>query len=91
MNEVETASNGPTANLIPYDAWLYDRRTSRVTGWRYRKSGLIATINIFGRVYVSRDEIAKFERRALAGEFSREHARPAPPKKGKGKKAEAAA
>jgi hypothetical protein len=38
--------------------------------------GLIETVNIFGRVYVSQKAIEEFERRAAAGEFSKEHVTP---------------
>ena len=82
MTSLATQSNEPTANLsrlaglVAFDKWLEERGTTRCTGWRYRKAGLIETVNIFGRVYVSRDEIARFEARAMAGEFTKAHANP---------------
>jgi hypothetical protein len=63
-------------DLLAYDAWLESIPISPATGWRWRKRGLIETINIYGRVYVSRSAIAEFERRAAAGEFSRAHVTP---------------
>jgi hypothetical protein len=33
-------------------------------------------VNIFGKLYITRDEIAKFERRALAGEFHKDATTP---------------
>jgi hypothetical protein len=42
-------------------------------GFRWRKElPWLKVINIFGRLYVSRDTIAEFERRALDGEFQKQ-------------------
>lgn len=43
---------------------------SSVTLWRFRKKGFLRTINICGRHYVLRSEIARFNARAAAGEFA---------------------
>ena len=64
------------SDLIAYDQWLASLPISAATGWRWRRRGWIATINIAGRVYVSRRDIAEFERRAAAGEFAKEHVTP---------------
>ena len=69
---------GPT-NLFSFDGFLQGKGLTRTTGYRYRKQGLLATVNVFGRLYITRDEIEKFERRAIAGEFSRPGAQPTPP------------
>lgn len=50
------------------------------TAWRWRKSGMLQTININGRQYVPAKEILKFNRRAAAGEFEKEHKTPQPAK-----------
>jgi hypothetical protein len=63
-------------DLIAYDAWLASLPISAATGWRWRKRGWIPTVNIAGRVYISRSAIAEFERRAAAGEFAQEHITP---------------
>ena len=68
----ETQSNANPSNLYSFDEYLRGRNLTRTTGWRYRQQGLIHTVNIFGRLYVTRDEIAAFERRAIAGEFHKE-------------------
>src|SRR5438128_9437534 len=39
--------------------------------WRYRKKGRLATINICGRQYSLRSEIARFHARAAAGELAK--------------------
>jgi hypothetical protein len=66
----------PASNLIPFDRWLNSIDKTPATGWRWRQRGWIATVNICGRVYISRDEIKRFEERAAAGEFSKIHATP---------------
>lgn len=56
--------------LFSFVGWLQGRGLTRCTGYRYRKQGLIKTVNVFGRLYVARSEIESFERRALNGEFT---------------------
>jgi hypothetical protein len=43
---------------------------SAVTLWRYRKKGMLTTVNICGRQYILRAQIARFNERAAAGEFA---------------------
>ena len=77
MSEAATSTgnnNKHVSNLVPWDDWLKSIGLDRSTGHRYRKAGLIAATNIFGRLYLTRDEIARFESRALAGEFARKFA-----------------
>ncbi|MFZ0615522.1 MAG: hypothetical protein WAN16_03615 [Chthoniobacterales bacterium] len=64
--------NNQIGNLIPFDAWLASLGKSRVTGWRWRNAGLVKTVNVFGKLYVTREEVTRFETRAIAGEFSRD-------------------
>jgi hypothetical protein len=66
-----------TSDLVSYDKWLSDVAITATTGWRWRKRGIIRTINIYGRLYVSRQQIADFELRAAAGELARENKIPA--------------
>jgi len=37
------------------------------------KARKFETVNIYGCVYISRDEIARFEQGATAGEFAKRH------------------
>ena len=69
-------STRPLSSLIPFHRWLESIRRTPATGWRWRRDGLIATQNVCGRVFVSRQAIADFERRAVAGEFAKEHVTP---------------
>jgi len=64
------------SDLVAYDEWLKQVGITHATGWRWRKRGWIPTVNICGRVYVSRSAIAEFERRAGASEFAKEHVTP---------------
>jgi hypothetical protein len=43
---------------------------------RWRKKGMLATVNICGRHYVLRSEIARFNARASAAEFARQPNQP---------------
>ena len=66
-----TPCNADPSNLFCFYKYLEGRNLTRTTGYRYRRQGLIETIEIFGRLYISRQEIEKFERRALDGEFTK--------------------
>ena len=60
-------------NLASFDAWLASLAKTRATGFRWRKQyPWLKTVNIFGKLYISRDVIAEFERRALAGELAKD-------------------
>ena len=65
-------SHETAGNLVSFDGWINSLDKTRTTGWRWRKDGLIKSVNIFGKLYITREEITKFERRALAGEFYKE-------------------
>jgi hypothetical protein len=69
----QSISGESVSNLLAFERWLKDIGKTAATGWRWRKRGWILTVNIAGRVYVSRHAIAEFERRAIAGEFAKEH------------------
>ena len=72
-----TASNADPCNLFSFDKFLRGLNLTRTTGYRYRSDGVLKTINVYGRLYITREEIEKFERRAIAGEFSKEVKTPA--------------
>jgi hypothetical protein len=74
----------PLTELVPeelqppmaLDAFIERMGISRRTAWMWRKKNLLRTVNIYGRIYVPAKEIAEFNRRAAAGEFSQEHKTP---------------
>jgi hypothetical protein len=49
---------------------------SPTTVWRFRKKGFLRTINICGRHYILRSEIATFNARAASGEFATAYRQP---------------
>lgn len=65
-----------TTNLVLFNDLLRGLGRSESTGWRWRKEGLIATVNLCGKLYVTREEIRKFEARVISGEFSKPIAPP---------------
>jgi hypothetical protein len=69
-------------NLVAYERYLEEIDKTKTTGWRMRQRGWIETINICGRIYVTRAAIAEFERRAAAGEFAKIHKTPSRASKG---------
>jgi hypothetical protein len=61
---------------IALDKFIEQSGLSPVTVWRYRRAGWLNTLNICGRHYLTRAEIARFNARAAAGEFARQPVRP---------------
>ena len=66
-----------TEPMMSLDKFIEQTGLSAVTVWRYRRKGMLATVNICGRHYILRAEIARFNQRASAGEFAKppNHAR----------------
>ena len=60
-----------TEPMMSLDKFIEQTGLSAVTLWRYRKKGMITTVNICGRQYILRSEIARFNQRAAAGEFAK--------------------
>lgn len=50
-----------------------DEGVSEVTIYRRVKAGLLVKVNINGRAYITLESLSEFYRRALAGDFAREH------------------
>jgi hypothetical protein len=67
---------------IALDKFIEQSGLSAVTVWRYRCAGWLNTLNICGRHYLTRSEIARFNARAAAGEFAK---KPTTPKRRCGK------
>jgi hypothetical protein len=60
-----------TEPMMSLDKFIEETGLSAVTVWRYRRKGMLATVNICGRLYILRAEIARFNQRAAAGEFAK--------------------
>jgi len=61
---------------LALDKFIEQSGLSAVTVWRYRRAGWLNTLNICGRHYLTRSEIARFNERAAAGEFAKQPTRP---------------
>jgi hypothetical protein len=48
-----------------------DEGTSAITIWRRVRAGLLTSVNIAGRPYITLESLAEFYRRAAAGEFAK--------------------
>jgi hypothetical protein len=69
-------STSDGATIQSFASFLQALGRDPITGWRWRKAGMITTVNIAGRQYITAEAIAEFKRRAEAGEFAREHKTP---------------
>jgi hypothetical protein len=74
----------PASPIILFDRFLESLGVTSSTGWRWRKSNWLKTLNISGRVYIARSEIDRFQQRVLAGEFAKPHKVPNPKRKAVG-------
>jgi hypothetical protein len=72
---------GHASNLVSFDSWIKSLGRARCTGYRWRKDGLVDVVNIFGKWYISREEITRFEKRAVSGAFHQEAQKPNRPNK----------
>lgn len=59
------------AGGIEFVYWLAIMGKSRPTGYRWRRKGMIETVNVEGKLFVLDEEIARFWRRAQNGEFAK--------------------
>lgn len=67
---MSAASNPAVVSLTK---WLEQIGVSPCTAWRWRKKGILKTVNICGRQYLTQESIDEFHRRASAGEFAQVH------------------
>ncbi len=72
----ESTKHTQQGGLRAWGRWLQEIGISPVSGWRWRRRGWIIPTNIAGRLYVSAQAIADFERRADAGDFAKPTAIP---------------
>jgi len=62
--------------MMSLDKFIEQTGLSPTTLWRWRKRGMLTTVNICGRHYILRSEVARFNARATAGEFAKQPTRP---------------
>jgi hypothetical protein len=73
MHELESPSEPTAGDLVSFDRRIKTLNRTRAIGHRWRKLfPWLRVVNIFGKLYLPRESIAEFERRALAGEFQRD-------------------
>jgi hypothetical protein len=65
-----------SADFISLQKWLVQVGISATTAWRWRRAGLLKTVNIYGRAYVTRQAREEFLTRAESGEFAQEPVTP---------------
>jgi hypothetical protein len=59
-------------DLQAFDSYRRRVGRSKTTFWRYRRQGWLPTVNIFGRLYLTRAAIEEFEAAAKAGALASE-------------------
>lgn len=70
------SDDGGKPGVVALAKWLREVGVTACTAWRWRKSGMLRTVNIAGRVYLTQTAIQDFTRRAESGEFSKPHPTP---------------
>jgi len=68
----KTHDETPAGDLVAFDCYRRSVGRSKTTFWRYRKSGWLHTVNILGRLYITRQAIQAFEAAAQRGELASE-------------------
>ena len=63
------------------DKFTQEMGVSPGTVWRWRKQGILETVNLHGRPYVTNEQVSRFVARAAAGEFAKVKLVPTPPRK----------
>lgn len=62
---------GIVPGLMALDKFIESIGVTRETLVKWRRNGLLETCNIYGRLYVTTEEAARFKRRAMSGEFAK--------------------
>jgi hypothetical protein len=58
--------------LVALTAYRRQLGLSKTTLWRYRRNNWLETVNVLGKLYVTRKSIAEFEAMMLSGQFAKE-------------------
>ena len=64
------------AGVVRLSKFLLHVGVSRSTGWRWVKGGVLRTVNIYGKPYVTTKARDEFLARVEAGEFAQEPVTP---------------
>lgn len=68
----DTTAQNDASSLVALDRYLQSLGRSRSTFWRWQQKGLVKSVNVFGRNYITRDEIRRFEDAAVSGSLAKE-------------------
>ena len=73
MNSKFTQTNPELASGVKsLSTYRRELGRSKTTLWRYRRNGWLKTINVLGKLYVTRESIAEFEAMMRSGELAKE-------------------
>jgi hypothetical protein len=72
----EGINSNSAGAVVRLQKWMEQIGVTACTIWRWRKKGWLKTVNIAGRQYLTQESIDEFHRRAVAGEFAKEHKTP---------------
>ena len=73
MNSKVTQTNPELASGVKsLSTYRRELGRSKTTLWRYRRNGWLKTINVLGKLYVTRESIAEFEAMMRSGELAKE-------------------
>lgn len=67
--------------LKALDKFTCEMGVSPGTVWRWRKQGILETVSLHGRPYVTNEQAGRFVARVVAGEFAKVKPVPPPPRK----------
>ena len=73
MNAKFTQTNPELASGVKsLSTYRRELGRSKTTLWRYRRNGWLKTINVLGKLFVTREAIAEFEAMLCSGELAKE-------------------
>jgi hypothetical protein len=73
MNSKFTQNTSEHASgLVALTVYRRQLGRSKATIWRYRRNNWLKTVNVLGKLYVTRESIAEFEAMMLSGELAKE-------------------
>ena len=70
INQKKAAQGGESSPPVSVSKFRDICGISNVTFWRWEKSGLIQTVRLAGRKYITGDAMREFNRRLKAGELA---------------------
>lgn len=73
MNSKFTQTNPELASGVKsLSTYRRELGRSKTTMWRYRRNGWLKTINVLGKLYITRESIAEFEAMMRSGKLAKE-------------------